>query len=117
LSTHAIPAGIDLERARVLATRLVRAPSGIVYGNGEWQPPTAIEFTPDLTPAEQAILAEIVQRCRATVTWSDEDWATFKAAYPVLKAFRTRPSAATLAQTQAVLDRVIDCLAAMVRTE
>jgi hypothetical protein len=108
MSVHEVPAGL-VDRVRTVATSRLRAPVVVTA--------TALEFTPDLTAEEQAMLAEIVQRCQSAVTWSDADWATFKAAYPTLKAFRTRTGSATLAQTQAVLDRVIDCLAAMVRTE
>lgn len=56
MSRHIIPAGTDIERLRALMTGRVREPAGWVLGNGISQPPTAVEFVPDLTAAEQAAL-------------------------------------------------------------
>lgn len=116
MSVHAIPAGLDVERVGRLCQALLRAPSGVVYGNGLWAAPTAVEFTPDLTAAEVTTLAEIVQRCQSAVVWSDADWAVFRTQYPGLKAYLGIANP-TNAQTAAAVKAIIRVVAAIVRTE
>jgi hypothetical protein len=62
MSIHNLPTNIDMELARFLLQKHLRLPNGVVYGNGLNQPPTAIEFAPDLTAEEQATLSNIAQR-------------------------------------------------------
>ena len=65
MSTHALPEGIDNAQLRALLTKRLRAPSGVVFGNGMHLPPTALEFEPDLIAEEEAVLAKIVDRVMA----------------------------------------------------
>lgn len=78
MSIHNVPPGIDIDLAIFLLRKYLRFPEGIVYGNGEFNPPTAIEFIPDLTPAQVNVLASIAARLTAT---GDIDavpnWATY----------------------------------------
>jgi hypothetical protein len=116
MSTHAIPAGLDIDRACRLLRAVLREPSGVVYGNGPEAVPTAVEFSPGLTSAEQTTLAEVLQRCQTAVYWSDADWTVFKAEYATLKTYLgiTSPSNA---QTAAAAKAIIRVIAAMVRVE
>lgn len=66
MSLHPIPLGIDIARARALCIAHLREPSGVVYANGLNSPPTAVEFTPDLLPDEQATLAQIISAAQRT---------------------------------------------------
>lgn len=78
MSIHTIPPNIDIELAYVLLIRYLRRPDGIVYGNGDNQPPTAIEFVPDLTPTEQNILSALAIRLTAFTDLDNvPNWATY----------------------------------------
>ena len=59
MSTHAIGSTVNLDSLRELLTKHLRAPSGIVHGNGTGARPTALEFTPDLDSTEAANLDRI----------------------------------------------------------
>lgn len=62
MSIHNLPQNPDIELIRFLLQKYLRPPSGIVYGNGLDQPPTAVEFTPDLSAPEIATLSNVAQR-------------------------------------------------------
>jgi hypothetical protein len=60
MSTHALAVPVHQSRLRALLADRLRDPSGVVFGNGLAAPPTALEFTPDLSADEQTILADVV---------------------------------------------------------
>ena len=65
MSVHALPAGLDPDALRARLLRSLRAPSGVQLDapNGT---PTAVEFTPDLSAAEQTTLATLLAQAQAT---------------------------------------------------
>lgn len=76
MSIHAIPSDVDIELlVRLLPIRL-RAQSGVVFGSGLAAPPTALEFSPDLTAGEEttlaALIAEVVRNSGDVLTWAGD---------------------------------------------
>lgn len=102
MSVHNLPANIDVDLARFLLLKYLRAPSGVIYGNGMNQKPTAIEFTPDLTAQEQTTLAAIATR----YTDAKADYDQYESYRTQLKSYLAIASP-TLAQTASSLKLLI----------
>lgn len=102
MSTHNLPANIDIDLARFLLIKYLRAPSGLVFGNGLDGPPTAVEFTPDLSPAELVTLQEVADR----YTDAKGDYGQYETYRTQLKTYLALASP-TLAQSAAALKLTI----------
>lgn len=80
MSLHVIPAGIDtiiLERA--IHLRLLRLTGfTFIYGNGEGQSPTEIEFTPDIDKTEEVYLQDVFTFAASLSSFENlPDWANW----------------------------------------
>jgi hypothetical protein len=92
MSVYTLPNDIDINSVLHLVQD-IREPSGLVLGNGEFQPPTGLEFQPDLTVDEteqlDALFSEAVVNfseariflsdLNTAITWLDsqiELWPT-----------------------------------------
>ena len=106
MSLHNIPNGIDPRTLRLFLAKRIREPSGILYGNGLDQPPTAVEFEPDLSQDEAAKLASLVVIAGMAVQWGIEDLAVFRANRQMLSNY-TANNSPTNAQTAAALKALI----------
>lgn len=98
MSIHNLPANIDIDLARHLLQKYLRLPDSIIYGNGPNQPPTAIEYTSDLTPAEVATLQDVAQRYQD----AKADYDQYETLHGNLKAYLSLNSP-NLAQSAAAL--------------
>ncbi len=114
MSTHLIPAVADTDKLHRQVHRSLRAPSGAIHANGTHQPPTALEWTPDLTIAEQATLAEVLTVANAALDLDTTDFAKIQAEIATLKSYVTNPSP-TSTQTTAALKALIRVCLAFVR--
>ena len=63
-----LPANIDRDILRAALADVGLTPSGIVFGNGTAEPPTALEFEPDITPEQQAQVVTIYTRISSAQT-------------------------------------------------
>lgn len=114
MSIHSIPANLDVEKARRLVVRFLRAPSGFVHGDGPEQPPTQLEFTPDLSPAEQATLANIIKAVQSPMELGPDDWQKFSDEKALLQAYHANVTP-TNAQSVAAIKALIRVVATLVR--
>lgn len=123
MSRHAIPPDTDQERLRALVPGRVREPAGWVMGNGTYAPPTAVEFVPDLTAAEQsaldALLAEGPAAAAACALVLQTAQTAVGVAYGSLTAAQVRALAAVLLWQGGALaaDGAVRPLAAWVRSQ
>jgi hypothetical protein len=113
MSIHAIPAGLDIATLRALLPRHLREPSGVQWDrpNGT---PLALEFTPDLSAAEVATLADILTAAARPVPLQPSDEAIIKAEAPTLRAYM-QANSPTNAQTVAALKSLIRVVRALVK--
>lgn len=82
MSTHTIPVSVDvLLLIRAFPDQL-RYPVGIIFANGIAAKPTALEFTPDLSPAEETTLGGIfsLASCVSDFETLNNGWWTWTAA-------------------------------------
>lgn len=114
MSVHPIPPNIDIGRLSRLITQALRAPSGLVAGNGTNQPPTALEFTPDLSAAEQATLDRVIGAAQKAVDFSPGEYQAIKDEVATLAAYLGNNSP-TAAQTAAALKALIRVVRQIVR--
>ncbi len=114
MSIHLIPALADTDKLHRQVHRSLRAPSGAIHANGTQQPPTALEWTPDLSAAEQATLADVVTAANAAIELDTTDFAKIQAEIATLKSYVTNPSPTTV-QTTAALKALIRVVLAFVR--
>lgn len=114
MSTHTLPAGLDMDRARALLLRHLRLPSGVVYGAGDNAPPTALEFTPDLDAVELVTLARILATAARTLDLSPAEEAAIQAETATLRAY-LQAAAPTNAQTVTALKALVRVVRAIVR--
>lgn len=121
MSLHALPETGDLRAFQDAITAALRAPSGIVYGDGLDARPTAAEFTPDLTTEESAIYDALAQRVSAAT--ADRADLVEEQVRDALQAANARigqitndraalASATTLAQVRPIIDRQLNAEAA-----
>lgn len=119
MSTHAIPAGIDIDWLQGQLVKHLRRAETVIG-----DPPTAIEFMENLTPAEVVTLSAILnawvvregsvssaQAIPGWASWSEEhalDWYNTNVETPFA-------SATTAAQLKAVLGNVITAQQALIR--
>jgi hypothetical protein len=114
MSTHALPATIDLPILRARLLRDLRAPSGVVFANGPEQPPTALEFTPDLTIGETTTLAQIIGASAKSFDLTPGEYQAIKDEAAALAAYLGAASP-TAAQTVTALKALIRVVRAIVR--
>ncbi|MDP9416043.1 MAG: hypothetical protein M3Q08_18535 [Pseudomonadota bacterium] len=110
MSTHAIEPNIDLTKVIRILAQSLRLPSGIVQKNGIHQPPTALEFTPDLTIAEQAALVELLAiAARPMTDWTPADEAKITTELAAIRTFvgATSPTAAQTLAFQKAVGRIV----------
>lgn len=118
MSVHTIPTGVDIGKLDMLLARFLRPHDG--YRNPDGSYPivagqTQLAFEPDLTAAEQAILAAIFALSHAPHEWSPADYAVFAAERPTLAAYLV-DSSPTAAETVAAIKSLTRIVAAIVRT-
>jgi len=105
MTTYVIPNDVDLELMKVLVVRYLRRPDGIVYADGMFSPPTALEYDPDLTPGEEVTLNRIIVKSRASALFDAmPNWATWSGD----EAEAYVHDSILLGQTQAQVDAWID---------
>ncbi|MDP9317273.1 MAG: hypothetical protein M3R24_41530 [Chloroflexota bacterium] len=114
MSIHLIPALADTDKLNRQVRRSLRAPSGAIHANGTHQPPTALEWTPDLTTAEQATLADVVTAANTALDLDPGDVAKVQPEIAALKNYLATTSPTT-AQTTAALKAAIRVVLAFVR--
>jgi hypothetical protein len=114
MSTHNLPANIDMDLARYLLVKYLREPSGIIYGNGLQSPPTAVEFTPDLSAQELTTLSEIAQRYQDAKADYDQ-YETFRTQLKAYLNLASPTNAQTLAAVKATVRIVLFMMDTLVR--
>lgn len=114
MSLHAIPPNADLDKLPRLLRLHFRQPEGVVYGNGPEARPTALEYTPDLTTEEAAVLDDVMAIADCPVDWSPADRRVFLNNRAVLVAYLGLNNP-TSAQTRDALKALIRVVAAIVR--
>src|SRR4029077_1940613 len=100
--------------ARRLLMLALREPSGVVYGNGTNAPPTALEWTPDLSLAEQTTLDRIIGASGKGFDLTPGEYQAIKDEVVTLSAYLGAASP-TQAQTVTALKALIRVVRAMVR--
>ncbi len=114
MSIHALPSTLDLATLRILIARYLREPSGVLFTNGTEQPPTALEFTPDLSAPEIATLAQIVGASGKSFDLAPSEYQAIKDEVAALAAYLAAASP-TAAQTVVALKSLIRVVRAIVR--
>ena len=114
MSVHNLPAGVDIDLADFLIHKYLRAPSGYIYGNGTRAAPTAIEFTPDLSAAEQTTLADIAQRYQDAKADYDQ-YETLRSQLKTFLGLASPSNAQTLAALKVVVRIVIFMMDTLIR--
>ncbi len=110
MSRHTIPAVADTDKLNRILVRALRAPNGAVYENGTHQPPTALEFTPDLTATEQDTLTALLAIADRPMTdWTPADEAKITTELAAIRTFvgATNPTAAQTLAFQKALGRIV----------
>lgn len=112
MSLHILDPKANAELIQRLCRIHLREPSGLRLGNGLGQPPTEIEFTPDLTVPEEATLQKIFDTARAGVLIGPDDLSAMKTDRALLKAFVAIPSPTTAQTANAAkaLIRILDII-------
>ena len=95
-------------------TRDLREPSAVIQGPGISTPPSALEFTPDLSAAEAATLAQIFAAAAKGVDLTPTEYQAIKDEVSTLSAYLGAASP-TAAQTVTALKSLIRVVRALVR--
>ncbi len=114
MSIHNIPVTIPDEQMLRLVRANLRTPRVLITDYSTQPPSSALEFVPDLTTAEQAILDDLVATATSGVNLGMTDWVKVKTEIGTLRTFLTTTSP-TNAQTAAALKALIRMVLAFVR--
>lgn len=89
MSIHNLPAGMtgkNFEAIYFQLTQYIRLPNDTIYANGITQPPTAIEFVPDLTAGEVSTFNGIVSAVQNAPTAQAAALAAWNTLPPYLQS-------------------------------
>ena len=116
MSIHAIPAGVTMATLNPHLVRDLRKPSRMIEETSVSAPPqvTALEFTPDLSAAEQTTLARIFSAATKGFDLTAGEYQAIKDEVATLSAY-LGVATPTLVQTATALKALIRVVRAMVR--